>query len=341
MSAGTGAANGNGNGGQAHRPKLSVIGGGAWGIALATAASAAGTEVLLHTRRPMDGLSARVQLTTSYEDVAKHARTILLAVPSSHVRDVARGIGDHVDGHHVLVHGVRGLVSRPSRDPAHEGDELATISMVLRDETPARRFGAIGGPVLTEELAAGLPCVMVVASHYPEVREAIRETLGASTLRIYTTDDLIGLEWASALTSILAVAIGYARGAGIGAGLMSAFTIRGVHESARVAIAAGAHERTFLGLGGFGDLLAGMNQGGRPEVRLGEALAKGQTIDAAVAAIGQRIEAIELAPRVADFATRERVAAPILTAVAQGILARRPLEDVVQRLMTAPMTGPA
>jgi glycerol-3-phosphate dehydrogenase (NAD(P)+) len=282
-----------------------------------------------------------VQQTDRLDGLGAHARTILLAVPSNHVRELARELGDHIDGHHVLVHGIRGLVPRPTRDPAGEGDDLITISTVLREETPARKFGALGGPVLTDELAAGAPSVLVAASHYPEVLEDIKKTLGASTLRVYTTDDLLGLEWASALTSILAIAIGFARGAGIGAGLVSAFAIRGVHEAARVGIAAGAQERTFLGLGGFGDLLAAMSQGARPEVRLGEALAKGDTIEHALGTLGQRIEAIDLAPRVAEFARRHKVQAPILSTVAEGILARKPLTELVARLMTAPISGQA
>ena len=319
--------------------RLSVIGGGAWGEALSIAATSAGSEVLLYTRRAHEDLPSTVRRTENLGELAKHARTILLAVPSKHVRDLARTLGDHLDGSHILVHGIRGLVPRPSSDPAWEGDELATISHVLREETPARKFGALGGPVLTEELAKGWPSVLIAASHYPEVLDEVRQTLGGANVRVYTTDDLIGLEWASALVSILAIAIGFARGAGVGAGLVSAFAIRGIHESARIAVAAGAQERTFLGLGGFGDLLAAMSQGGRPEIRLGESLAKGASIDSAVADLGQRIEAIELAPRVKEFAERHRVPSPIVSTIADGILGGKSVPDLVQRLMTAPITA--
>ena len=121
--------------------------------------------------------------------------------------------------------------------------------------------------------------------------------------------------------------------------MVSAFAIRGIHESARIAVAAGAQERTFLGLGGFGDLLAAMSQGGRPEIRLGESLAKGASIDSAVADLGQRIEAIELAPRVKEFAERHRVPSPIVSTIADGILGGKSVPDLVQRLMTAPITA--
>jgi glycerol-3-phosphate dehydrogenase (NAD(P)+) len=319
--------------------RLSVVGGGAWGVALATAAHSAGSDVLLYSRRPHGDLPDAVKTTHDLGALAAHAWTILLAVPSKNVRDLARELGDHLDGRHILVHGIRGLVPRPSTDPSWEGEELATIAHVLREETPARKFGALGGPVLTDELAKGQPSVLVAASHYPEVLESVKSLLGGTNVRIYTTDDLTGLEWASALVSILAIAMGFARGAGVGAGLVSAFAIRGVHESARIAHAAGAQERTFLGLGGFGDLLAAMSQDARPEVRLGEALAKGASIESVLAELGQRIEAVELAPRVKEFAERHKVAAPIVSTIADGILGRKSVPELLQRLMTAPISG--
>lgn len=325
--------------------KLSIVGGGEWGVALASAAARAGSEVVLHARRSLDSLPASVRHVTDLGEVARHAQTIILAVPSAHVREVGRALGEHLDGHHHLVHGIRGLVTRPSTDPAWDGDELATISQILREETPARRFGALGGPVLTDELTDGSPSVMVVGSHFAEVLDAVRVAFGTPALRIYATEDLIGLEWASALTSILAVAIGFARGAGMRSGLVSAFAVRGVHEAARVATAAGAQERTFVGLGGIGDLLAAMSQEERPEIRLGEALAHNEPMDSALAKLGQKIEAVELAPRVATFAKRHRIVAPILDAVAEGIIAqtssKNPTEVLLHRLMTAPMSGHA
>jgi len=229
---------------------------------------------------------------------------------------------------------VRGLVSQTS-------GELSTISTILREETPVRRIGALGGPVLTDELLAGAPCVMVVASRFPEVIKVVRRALGAPSLRVYASDDLVGLEWASALTSILAVAVGFARQLGFGAGVLAAFVTRAVHEGARIAMVAGAEERTFLGLGGFGDLLAATNEEARPEIRLGEALARGTPLDEAMKSIGQRIEAIELAPRVAAIAVKQRVAAPIFTAIAHAIFSRRPPQELVRDLMMGPIVGPA
>lgn len=102
---------------------------------------------------------------------------------------------------------------------------IVTASHVLREETPVRRVGAMGGPALADELSRGAPSVCVVGSHFPEVFEAMRAAFGSPTFRLYTTSDLVGLEWASALTGILAVAVGYARGIGLGAGVVAAFAM--------------------------------------------------------------------------------------------------------------------
>ncbi|MFI5298096.1 MAG: NAD(P)-binding domain-containing protein [Polyangiales bacterium] len=324
----SGKSSGRSNG--ASRSAVSVVGGGAWGVALATAASNAGSDVMLYARR--DGVSVRgVRVTRSLADAAAHASLVVLAVPSHVTREVARSLGDSLDGHHALVHGVRGLVA--------EGDTLRTISAVLRDETPARRIGALGGPVLTTELLAGTPSVIVVGSRYPDVLEAVRGAFISSALRVYTTEDLVGLEWASALTGILAVAVGFARAQKMGAGIVAAFVTRAVQEAARIAVAAGAEERTMLGLGGFGDLLAAIADDARPEVKLGEAIARGEKVDVAVKQLDQRIEAIALAPQIVAMARRARVPAPIFEAIAHGILADVPVADLVAKLMATPIVS--
>jgi glycerol-3-phosphate dehydrogenase (NAD(P)+) len=321
------------NGHAPQRIPVSVIGGGAWGRALALSAANAGHDVLLYTRRA-DVAERGVRVTQRLADVGAHAHLILMSVPSPVVVGIARELGDHLDGRHAIVHGVRGLV--PRKDGA-----LDTIASVLREETPVRRVGALGGPALTEELHAGAPSVLVVASRYPEVIAATQRALTAPSVRVYATDDLLGLEWASALTGLLAVAVGFARGSGIGAGLVSAFMTRGIHECARIAAAAGAEERTFLGLAGFGDLFASIGEEARPEIRLGEALARAASLDETLASIDQRIEAVELAPLVARFAESRKVKAPIVHAIAYGLLARERAEDLVHKLMVEPVTHSA
>jgi glycerol-3-phosphate dehydrogenase (NAD(P)+) len=308
------------------RPDVAVIGGGAWGLALAGAAARTGGTTLLLSRRAHDGsLPHGVALARDDAEIARRARLIILAVPSSAVRDVARSLGAHIDGRHFVVHGVRGLV----------GEALETISDVVREETPARRLGALGGPVLASDLLAGRPSVMVCGSQYPEVNRAVQAAFEGPQLRLYTTGDRLGLEWASALVGCLAIAVGYARGVGLGPGLLAAFITRAVEEAARLAAAAGGQERTLLGLAGYGDLLASIEQTERPEVLVGEALAQGKSLAQALAEAKQRVEAVELAGRLVAWADDHAVEAPLFGALAHGILTGRATGTMVDQLMTA------
>jgi glycerol-3-phosphate dehydrogenase (NAD(P)+) len=306
---------------------VAVVGGGAWGLALAAAAARCGKKTLLLSRRAHDGaLPSGVTVARDDAHVGREARLVFLAVPSGVVGEVARGLGAHLDGRHFVVHGVRGLV----------GEQLQTISDVVRQETPVRRIGALGGPALASDLLAGRPSVMVCGSRYPEVLGAVEEAFTSPTLRLYSTPDLLGMEWASALVGCLAIGVGYARGIGLGPGLMAAVITRAVEEAARLASAAGGEERTLLGLAGYGDMLASIAQTERPEVLVGEALARGKTVAQAVADAKQRVEAVDLAGRIAAWAERAGVRAPIMTTLANGILAGRAREALVQELMTAP-----
>jgi glycerol-3-phosphate dehydrogenase (NAD(P)+) len=303
--------------------ELSVVGGGPWGVALALAASRAGASVTLHTRRDPGHAQDRIRITTSFADVAR-ARLVVIAVPSTVVRDVVRALGDHLDGSHLVVHGIRGL-------GLGDGGHFETVSDIIRGETPVRRLGALGGPVQAAELIEGRPSAMVCGSHYPEVIAAVTGAFQHGQLRVYGTPDLRGLEWASALVGCLAVGVGFADQAGAGAGLLAALISRAVDEAARIAAAAGAEERTMLGLGGYGDLLASIRLEDRPEVVLGRTLARGRSLDDAVGEAKLRVEAIALIPRVVQFAKEARVPAPTFDALAE-ILAGGKAQAIIEKM---------
>jgi glycerol-3-phosphate dehydrogenase (NAD(P)+) len=316
--------------------KVAVIGGGAWGIALAAAAARAESDVVLLSRRELNGSLPRgVRIVRAMKEAASHARLIVLAVPSGVSRSVARELGDHLDGGHYVVHGVRGLVI-----PGPGGSsstELETISEVIRDETPVRRTGALGGPALAQDLLAGRPSVVVVGSRYPEVSEATSAALSSPTLRVYPTSDLRGLEWASALVGCLTIAIGYAQAMHMSAGLVAALISRAVGEASRIAAAAGGEEKTLLGLAGYGDLLASIAQAERPEVLVGQALAKGLSPAEAAKAGELRVEALELIPHIARWTESAGVRAPIFRALSAGVVQGKKADAILHELMTLPI----
>ncbi|HVK69746.1 MAG TPA: NAD(P)-binding domain-containing protein [Polyangium sp.] len=294
-------------------PSVGIVGGGPWGRALATAARRTGAEVVLHSRRDQADSDSDLHVTGDYAEVAK-ARLVVIAVPSSVARSVLRALGDHLNGQHLVVHGVRGRLL------AHE----ITHRLQPIGPEPARRLGALGGPVQAGELIEGRPSAMVIGSRFPEVLTAATRAFQSPSLRVYGTNDLRGLEWASALVGCLSIGVGYAEEAGAGPGLLAALISRGVDEAARLMAAAGCEERTMLGLGGYGDLLASIALEDRPEVVLGKALARKVPLDQAIAMAKLRVEAIPLIPRIVRFAEERRVDANTFRALSDILAGGRP-----------------
>lgn len=303
--------------------KVGIVGGGPWGWSLARAAARAGSEVVIHSRRETKE-GRLIHVTQRYEDVAQ-AQLVVLAVPSNHVRDVARALGDHLSGAHFLVHGIRGLAPL-EKEADRANDTLRTVSDVLREETPVRRLGALGGPVQADELHHGTASALVVGSHYPEVTAAVQKGFSGPWLRVYATHDLRGLELASAMVGCMSVGVGFAKAGGAGPGLLAALISRAVHDAGRLASLAGAEEPTIYGLGGYGDLLASIALDKRPEVLFGRALAGGQTIEKAVEAATLRVEAVALIPRLVAFAKAKGVQAPAFEGLSRILECQKPEE---------------
>ena len=304
---------------------VGIIGGGPWGLSLARAARRAGCATTLQTRRHEPGSIKAINITRHYEELVK-SPLIIMAVPSDAARPVARNMGDHLDGSHLVVHGIRGL----------SGEELNTISQIVREETPVKRLGALGGPVQAGELNEGRPSAMIVGSAFSDVTHAVKQALSSAWLQVHTTPDLVGLEWASALVGCLSIGVGFVqRRKDVSPGLLAALISSAVQEAVAIAMAAGAEERTFYGLGGYGDLLASMALHDRPEVVLGRELAAGASLPQASKAAKLRIEAIELVPRIARFARSRTVPCPIFGALADILSGQAEPEEIIKALFSA------
>lgn len=303
---------------------VAIVGGGPWGFALSRAVARTGTDVTLHTRREVKE-SRLIRITDRYEEVAK-SRLIVLAIPSTVVRDVARSLGDHLDGSHLVVHGIRGLAPEDASD--NDPATLHTVSDILREETPVRRMGALGGPIQVDELYHGTASALVVGSPYPEVVTAVQKAFSGPWLRVYSTPDLRGLEFASAMVGCVSVGVGFAKAGGAGPGLLAALISRAVHDAGRIAVLAGAEEPTIYGLGGYGDLLASIALDRRPEVLLGKALAGGASVEAASKVAELRVEAIELIPRLCAYAKARGIQAPAFEGLAR-MFEGRPGEEIL------------
>jgi len=304
-------------------PPIAVVGAGSFGIGLARAAGRVRGNVVLWSRRARDlGDGNQIRTTTDLAEI-REAELVFLAVSSIRLPEVASELGKHLDGAHMLVHVSRGLA----------GDGLRPLSRLLRDLTPCRRVGALAGPLVATALADATPSGGVVGSRFPEVIEAVRQAIAGSSLRIYGTDDVLGVEIASALVGVIALAVGYAQGLGLGPAALAVLTTRGISEAARVGTSLGAAERTFSGLAGFGDLIAAVAGDERPETKLGRAVARGATLEEARREAGANIEGVTLARRICTYARRIGLEAPIAETIADLIDGRVGAEAAISGLM--------
>ncbi|MEM7448037.1 MAG: hypothetical protein AAF355_07345 [Myxococcota bacterium] len=272
---------------------VAVLGGGAFGQALAKAVERGAGPVTLFSRSTPTNSGFQVHSIHELESVSRF-ELIFIAVPSSFVCPLARALGRHLDGSHFLVHVSRGLV----------GEELSTLTEVLRANTPCRRVGVLAGPLSAESLSEGTPCAGVVGTRFVEVAESVSAALCHASIRVYDTSDVIGVEFASAMVGLMALVGGAARELQTSPSAISAVLTRGMAEAQELAKARGGSPDTFAGLAGMGDLLAAILEHERPEARLGALLASGEPLADALKKTQTHVEAVNLARRVAVYGRR-------------------------------------
>ena len=299
------------------------MGGGAFGKGLASAAVGCGNKVTLWTRSDRKIDFDNVTVTSELSSMGD-TDLIFMAVPSRHALQVSTDLGKHLDGRHLVVHVSRGLVGR----------ELRPITSVLREKTACRRVGALAGPLLPSALIEGKPTGAVIGTHFPEVTKAVRKAIASHSLRIYETDDVEGVQIASAIVGLLAVNVGVARHNDFGPGALAVLATRGMFEAARLGETFGAQQRTFLGLAGFGDLIAAVSDDGRPEVALGRALAAGHSLEQATSDTSGFIEGTDLAHRLIDHAERLNISVPLTSTLLKLIEGTVDMDDALRELMT-------
>lgn len=305
---------------------VGIVGGGGFGRGLALAAARVGRRAIVWSRNPKDLGHERIRTTSEMGELTQ-TELVFVAVPSTHVEAVADAMCPYLDGGHLVVHVSRGVV----------GDELTTVSEVLRQRTPCRRVGALGGPLVATALAEGHPGGGIVGSLFPEVAEAVTEAISGPTLRIYQTRDAVGVELGSAFSGLVALAVGYAQAMKLGPGTLAVLATRGLAEGTRVGESLGADPRTFAGLSGAGDVLAAVAGDGRPEVEFGRALAEGLALDRAAERAGAYVEGAAIARRITDWAERRRLPVPITTAIGRLFAGKSSAQQVLHDLMTRPL----
>lgn len=267
---------------------IGVVGAGSWGTTLADLLARAGHEVRIWAFEPevADAInSAHVNpvflaecplaenLTASNDlaSVVAHAEMIVSATPSHVVRHVSRQVGQHLNGGRppVVVSVSKGL----------ETDTLKTMTDVLEDTLPAARVVSLSGPSFAQEVYQRQPTAVVVASGDREAAELAQRAFTTPAFRVYTSDDVVGVQLGGALKNVIAIAAGCLQGLGLGHNTRAALITRGLAEMTRLGEALGADPHTFAGLAGMGDLILTATGDLSRNRSLGIELAKGRTLD--------------------------------------------------------------
>lgn len=301
---------------------IGIVGGGRFGRAIAQAARRNGHRVTLVSRVLAPDSIAHVQIARSASSL-ELAELVFVCVPSHATAAVADEIAEHLDGRHRLVHVSRGLV----------GDELRTLCDVLRTHTACRRVGVLAGPLVAEALESGAPGGAIVGSRFPEIAMLVRSAFRDDAVRVYETDDVVGVELASACVGVLSLALGLASALGLGPGALATIATRGVYETARLGETFGASRTTFGGLAGTGDLLAVVAGDQRPEFLVGQRVAAGARPEDAALDLGTHVESLTLVSRLVHHARQRDVPTPIFDAIEAVVSGRLAPPEAMRALM--------
>jgi glycerol-3-phosphate dehydrogenase (NAD(P)+) len=321
---------------------VAVLGGGAWGTALANVAGAAGRKVTLWAREsevvegvnqvrenplflPGIPLNPNVGATSALEEAAK-SDLILAVPPAQHMRSVLKALKPHLQAGAPLVLCAKGV----------ERGSLSLMTDVLAEEIPEATPAVLSGPGFAKDVARGLPTATTIASPDEAFAQRIVATIGLPTFRPYVADDLVGAEIGGAVKNVIAVGCGIAEGRKLGDGARAALITRGFAELTRLGLAMGAKAETLSGLCGLGDLVLTCCSMTSRNTSLGAALGEGRSLKDVMSERRSVAEGAESAPAIVALAAKYAVEMPICEAVDAVIAERISIDEAIVALLSRP-----
>ena len=319
--------------------KVSVLGSGGWGTALALVLLENGHEVTLwsyteeESRRLREtrenpmlkgvALPEELQLTSDLSCV-KDCKAVVLATPSFAVRTTARQVKELVEPGTVLVTVSKGI----------EKDTSLVLSQVIEQEVGDKcPVVVLSGPSHAEEVGRKVPTAVVVASEDRASAELVQDLFMNGRFRIYTSSDVLGVEIGAALKNVIALCAGCCDGMGCGDNTKAALMTRGLTEIARLGVAMGCRQETFAGLTGVGDLIVTCTSMHSRNRRAGILIGQGKSAQEAMAEIGAVVEGYYAAESIHQLAEREQVEMPICRSIYEVLYHGMAVQDVVSSLM--------
>ena len=320
--------------------KISIIGSGSWGTAIAIMLSENGYNVTLwsYTQNECDEIKKHkenraflpsfhipesVQYTNDIK-ICANADIIVCALPSFAVRETMRQLAPYVKNEQKILNISKGL----------ESNSLLTLSAVLRSILPNCDISVMSGPSHAEEVARKIPTTNVVASSSQKTAEFIQDAFMNPFFRVYTSSDIIGVELGGSLKNVIALCAGISDGLGFGDNTKAALMTRGMYEITRLGVAMGANAETFGGLSGIGDLIVTCTSMHSRNRRAGILIGQGKTPEEARAEIKMVIEGINTCHAAKFLSQKMNVEMPIVNEAYAVLFEGKPPKDATLSLMT-------
>ena len=318
---------------------IAIIGSGSWGVALAVHLASVGNTVkiwsfmederdMINNERkckflPNLNLPDNISCSTNFEDVIKDSEFILHVTPSKFTRDTFKQYKQYVGDKPVII-----------CSKGFEKDSLETLDEVILDEMPDAKVGALSGPSHAEEVSVAVPTALVIASKHQSVLKKVQDTFMSDKMRIYTSNDIKGVELGGALKNIIAFCAGVASGIGLGDNSFAALITRGLKELTRLGVELGGKEDTFYGLSGLGDLIVTCLSEHSRNRRAGKLIGQGMSLEDTKKEVGMVIESIDNIEVAYELAKLHNIEMPIVETVYNVLYKNLNPKEAVKELMT-------
>jgi glycerol-3-phosphate dehydrogenase (NAD(P)+) len=319
--------------------KLSVLGAGSWGTALANILALNGHKVDLWSveedvltdikqnsenkkYHPGLKLDSRINPVWDLEEAVSEKTFITLALPTHIIREVLSKVRKKISKDCVLISAAKGI----------ENNSLKTVSELILDELPGfdkSRVAALSGPSFATEVIKQLPAAVTIASVNHEVAKEVQKIYHSDLFRTYTTDDIMGVELGGALKNVIAIAVGASDGLMMGYNARAALITRGAAEITRVGLAKGANPLTFLGLAGMGDLILTCTSHLSRNWTVGFKIGQGQKLETVLKGMKQVVEGVKTAKSAHNLAKKLNVQMPISEQVYLMLYESKDPKDVI------------
>lgn len=320
--------------------KVAVIGAGSFGTSLAMLLVGKGHEVSIWGRKksqmalmretlenphylPGVRLPKKLNIVDNMEDALKGADIVLFSVPAQQFRNVFTDAKRYMTGSEIVVNVAKGI----------EKGTLLRLSEVAKEVMPEIKYVTLSGPSHAEEVAKALPTTVAVASDDEELAKFIQEVFNTDRFRVYTNDDIVGVELGGSLKNIIALGAGISDGMGFGDNAKAAMMTRGVTEMSRLGIAMGAKPETFSGLAGLGDLIVTCTSMHSRNRRCGIMIGQGKTVEQAKEEIGMVVEGLSTAEAAGALASKYNIEMPITECICSMIEGKINAIEAVEILM--------